>query len=273
MATDLTPDKPPLEDWRKPGASPEQRLRDSADCGGGPSARVGFTPQAVRDEKRPGESDLEPSRRLLKKWADCMVEKGYLTDSLKTPAAPSPPKPAAPPQPLIQHEPVTSRSTEPLASDKARILMRSTGMPMNVDYSISASEQSCKDFTQIGAVRDKGQKVLSSWIVKLGEKLNSVPDQIETVVPAGQPVQVAGWGNWQDSKSKGNCGPSIVSFQPAQMHTYLVEFVWQGTARCMSRVYDVTDPATRTAVPTERKYCSRSFMDVWLGRSGLSGVP
>lgn len=140
---------------------------------------------------------------------------------------------------------------------------------MNVDYYVSTGEQSCKDFTKIGTVRDRGEKMLSSWIVKLGERLNSVSDQIETVVPGGHSVQVAGWGNWYDSKSKGNCGPVVLSFEPEAGRTYLVEFVWQGTARCMSRVQDVTDPTSHLPVVKVPTICSRSFMDIWLGRSGL----
>jgi hypothetical protein len=147
--------------------------------------------------------------------------------------------------------------------------MRSTGMPMNVDYSIGAAELSCKELKKVGTVRDKGENVLLPWIVKLTEKLSSVSDQLETSVPAGQAVQVASYGNWQDTKSKGNCGPVIMSFLPEDKHTYLVEFVWQGTASCMSRVYDVTDPASKVAVPAVPKTCPRSFVDIWLGRSGL----
>ncbi|MYM36672.1 hypothetical protein GTP44_16960 [Duganella sp. FT50W] len=168
-----------------------------------------------------------------------------------------------------QEQAAPEKQLPPLEAKQARILMRSTGMPMNVNYSVSTSEQSCKEFKDVGVVRDKGEKVLLSWIVKLGEKLSSVPDQLDTVVPAGQSVQVAGWGNWQDSRSKGNCGPEIMSFQPKDQHTYLVEFVWRGTSSCASRVQDVTDAAAKVAVQAERKVCPRSFMDIWLNRSGL----
>jgi hypothetical protein len=159
--------------------------------------------------------------------------------------------------------------SEAIPDNSSRLLLRSTGMPMNVDYSVGAADASCKELTKVGTVRDKGENVLLPWIVKLSEKLSSVSDQLETLAPAGQAVQVASWGNWQDTKSKGNCGPVIMSFVPAEKHTYLVEFVWQGTASCMSRVYDVTDPASKVAVPAAPKTCPRSFIDIWLGRSGL----
>jgi hypothetical protein len=137
---------------------------------------------------------------------------------------------------------------------------------MNVDYSIGTADLSCKDLESVGTVRDKGKNVLLPWIVKLTEKVNRVPDQIEKLVPAEQAVQVSGRGSWLDSNSKGHCGPVIVSFVPAAQRTYLVEFVWQSSSRCTSQVFDVTDPVERVPVQTVSKSCERSFIDVWLGR-------
>lgn len=77
VATDLAPSVPPLEYWKKNGATPEQRLQDSIECGGGNSVYVQFTPQALKDERRPDESELVASRRLYFKWRDCMLNKNY----------------------------------------------------------------------------------------------------------------------------------------------------------------------------------------------------
>lgn len=150
--------------------------------------------------------------------------------------------------------------------NNSKILMRSTGMPMHVDYSVGASDLECKELKDVGAVRDKGEKILLPWIVKLTEKLDQTPDQIETFVPAREPVQVSGISRWVDRSSTGHCGPVNVSFLPAEKHTYLVEFVLMGTSKCTSQVFDVTDSAKRVAVPVEFKTCPRSFLDIWLGR-------
>lgn len=139
-------------------------------------------------------------------------------------------------------------------------------MPMNVEYSVGPVELACKELGKAGTVRDKGKAVLLPWIVKLTEKLNRVPDQIETIVPAQVAVQVAAYGSWYDSTSKGHCGPVNMAFLPAEKHTYLVEFIWRGTSACGSKVFDVTDPTARVAVVAIPKVCPRSFMDIWLGR-------
>jgi hypothetical protein len=148
--------------------------------------------------------------------------------------------------------------------DDPKLILKSTGMPMNVEYSISSSDVACENFENVGTVHDSGRDVLLPWIANLTEKLNRVPLQLESAVSANKQVQVKGYGKWYDSTSSGTCGPIVTLFTPSESRTYLVEFVWEGTVRCSSRVSDITNPSDKKAVPVEFKHCPRSFMSVLL---------
>ncbi|MGH8808108.1 MAG: hypothetical protein ACREX0_09540 [Noviherbaspirillum sp.] len=144
------------------------------------------------------------------------------------------------------------------------LILKSTGMPMNVEFAVNSGEVSCENFEHIGIVRDSGRGVLLPWIANMTEKLNSVPTQLHSVVPAHKQVQVRSYGKWYDSTSKGSCGPLVTTFTPQASSTYLVEFMWEGTARCASRVSDITNSLEKKSVPTQFQYCPRSFMSILL---------
>ncbi|MDB0566671.1 hypothetical protein AB6Q13_02740 [Ralstonia solanacearum] len=70
--------KPYLEEWEKPGTSPEMRGQASASCGGGDSDRAPlFTTAQIRAEQRPGEKEIFSYYRLHDNWQRCMLKKGY----------------------------------------------------------------------------------------------------------------------------------------------------------------------------------------------------
>lgn len=151
----------------------------------------------------------------------------------------------------------------------AKLILKSTGMPMDVEYSVNSSSEFCKNFEKAGTVRDVGEDVVLPWIAKLSKKLNRTPAEVERLVPAAREVQISGFGKWFNEAGRSNtCGPVVTKFTPKEGSIYLVEFVWQGLVFCSGRVVDVTDPLDKKAVPVEYSVCPRSFMDVFFNRSG-----
>jgi hypothetical protein len=138
-----------------------------------------------------------------------------------------------------------------------RLILKSTNMPMNVDYSISAGEKPCDDFEKVGTVRDSGRGVLLPWIANMSETFNKTPTKLETTIPGGKDIQVKAYGNWFDSTSKGFCGPIVTKFPANASRTYLVEFVWAGTSACSVRVSDITDPTSAKSVAATAHDCPR----------------
>jgi hypothetical protein len=77
VATDLKPVKATLDYWEKPDMTPEGRLQDSAQCGGGYTVYTGFSQQTIKAAQRPGETDIDTDFRLYLDWRRCMLNKGY----------------------------------------------------------------------------------------------------------------------------------------------------------------------------------------------------
>ena len=150
-----------------------------------------------------------------------------------------------------------SKYLEPAVPDPgdAVMLIRSSGMPMIVQYSISVDEEMCKGFETVGSVfanTAKG-KVLP-WIARLDEKsrrLLGATTELKIRVRPDRPIQVKGYSNWTGGSSSGSCGPLVTQFTPVSSHTYLVEFLWNGTISCAQAVFDVTNPDEKIAIPVE----------------------
>lgn len=149
----------------------------------------------------------------------------------------------------------------------SRLVLKSTGMPMDVDFFSGTPDEACREVKRrIGTVRDKGEGVLLPWIAKLSEKLNRLPGELETIVPAREAIKIAGYGHWFDGQARGHCGPVMVAFVPDEKHSYLVEFVWRGTSECTTHVFDVTDPVERKTVSAQAYTCPPSLRDILPGR-------
>jgi hypothetical protein len=142
-------------------------------------------------------------------------------------------------------------------SNDAILVVRSTDMPMGVEFSVSASAKACDGFESIGVVRDSGRGVLLPWIARLTDRLSSAPVERRASIPAGQVVQVKGYGSWRDSAGSGYCGPLVAKFPVVSGSTYLVEFVWKGTSACSIRVADTSVAGDVRPVPFERGVCPR----------------
>jgi len=147
-------------------------------------------------------------------------------------------------------------ATVAVDSEHARIVMRSAGMPMSVNYSISASPNTCEDFSWVGRVFHSGREVLLPWIANLTEKSRKAISrdlpQVEQVVLADRPVQIKGHSGWSDTSaqmtSSGSCGPLTSQFTPASGKTYLVEFRFSGTRSCTQKVYEIDAAEQRLPV-------------------------
>ncbi len=74
----LASSRPYLEQWEKPGATNEDRLQASADCGGGRSPDSPFFSQRQIDAIRlPGESETSAYARRFNEFQRCLKGKGY----------------------------------------------------------------------------------------------------------------------------------------------------------------------------------------------------
>ncbi|MCA1326285.1 hypothetical protein [Herbaspirillum sp. alder98] len=157
-------------------------------------------------------------------------------------------------------------ATVAVKDSEARIVMRSAGMPMAVNYAMSTSESTCEGFAPVGRVFHSGREQLLPWIATLTEKSRSAVSndqpQVEQVVPANRRVQVKAYSGWSDvtaqMRSSGSCGPLTSQFTPAGGKTYLVEFRFAGTRDCSQTVYEID--AAEQRLPVEQRtalYCSR----------------
>jgi hypothetical protein len=138
----------------------------------------------------------------------------------------------------------------------AKVVLRSIGMPMNVDFSISSKSDACQGFERVGLVRDEGRGVLLPWIANLSSRLNRVPGELRAQVPGDSLIQVKGLGVWD----AGRCGPVAASFPTQKSDTYLVEFVWTGTASCSLRASDITVPTQTKPVAARYRLCPRTMV-------------
>jgi hypothetical protein len=137
----------------------------------------------------------------------------------------------------------------------AKLVIKSTGMPAGVEYSLSFAEQDCEGFDRLGAVFHSGREVLLPWIAKMTEKaqkkFNQQDTKLEKLVRVGEPIQIKGYSQWTDSNafmtSTKSCGPLVSKFTPEGTKTYLVEFSFENSS-CVQRVFDITNPPEQKAV-------------------------
>ncbi len=157
-------------------------------------------------------------------------------------------------------------ATVKVDADHARVVMRSAGMPMSVNYSISSAQNSCEEFTPVGRVFHSGREVLLPWIAKLTEKSRKVVSrdlpEVDQLVVAGRPVQIKGNSSWSSTTaqmtSSGSCGPLVSRFTPVGGKTYLVEFLFSGTSSCAQNVFEIDAAEQRMPVePVESLACRK----------------
>lgn len=150
---------------------------------------------------------------------------------------------------------------EPAVSDPsdAVLVIRSNGMPMLVQYSISFDEEMCKGFEKVGTVfANTAKGRVSSWIAKFDEKtrrLTGATTELKVRIKPDRPIQVKAYSSWSDygagMRRDSSCGPLVSRFTPAGSHTYLVEFLWGDSASCGQAVSDITNPAEKKPVPAD----------------------
>jgi len=68
---------PYLHHWEKPGMTPEGRMKDSMDCGGGKNDSAQLGPVSIKAAQQPGETEIQTEDRLFKEWYKCIRAKGY----------------------------------------------------------------------------------------------------------------------------------------------------------------------------------------------------
>ena len=154
-----------------------------------------------------------------------------------------------------------SKYLEPAVPDPgdAVIIIRSSGMPMIVKYSISVDEEMCKGFETVGSVfANTAKGKILPWIARLDEKSRrflGATTELKIRVRPNRPTQIKGYSNWTDyaagTSRNGSCGPLVTQFTPAGSHTYFVEFLWDGTRSCTQAVFDITHPDEKIAIPVQ----------------------
>ena len=118
-------------------------------------------------------------------------------------------------------------------------------MPKKIvaNFYLNETAESCKNFKDSGYVYDWDIEN-SGTFENLARKLNFAERHevklIETPIPSGRPVQVAGWNNEDGPK----CGPVFAQFEPIKDHRYQAYFVmWE--KYCRMEVVDTTDPGNQ----------------------------
>ncbi len=140
----------------------------------------------------------------------------------------------------------------------ATLVIKSSGMPMRVDYSISHDEEACKGFEPIGAVfENTGKEKFLPGIARLTEKsrrIGGATTELKKTVAASKPIQIRGYSRWIDQSifisMTRSCGPLVTKFKPSNSGIYLIEFLWSGND-CTQQVFDITDPAEKKTVPVQ----------------------
>ncbi|WP_146166224.1 hypothetical protein [Trinickia symbiotica] len=133
------------------------------------------------------------------------------------------------------------------AADDAKLVFKSSGMPMQVMYWTSTAEQACQGFQPVGRVFDSGRGTLLPSIARWTEGANKAFYKAETsrlrYIKPGVTIQVKGLsGSESHDPRYFSCGPIVTTFTPEKGRSYEVDFAFQGTKSCSQRVADVTDP-------------------------------
>ncbi|WP_295467265.1 hypothetical protein [uncultured Pseudomonas sp.] len=142
--------------------------------------------------------------------------------------------------------PVSYQTNFTPTDEYAVLLLRSTGAPMPVAYSLTSKEHG---EVQVGKVYDgaTGDELLLPWIAKFSKKMNSgmlkaVPSR-ETVLEVGAAYTVYGNSEWSNaSGGKGSCGPVHSTFTPEPQKRYLALFTFSN-GYCRQEIFDVTTGA------------------------------
>ena len=151
-------------------------------------------------------------------------------------------------------------ATVAVKDSQARIVFRSAGMPMAVNFAIDTSISGAEDFESIGRVFHSGREKLLPWIAALTEKsrkaISDERPEIERTVEAERRIRIKGISGWSDvtpqMTTTGSCGPLFSQFVPGRGKTYLVEFRFNGTSSCSQKVYEIGTDEKRLPVAPEQ---------------------
>lgn len=142
--------------------------------------------------------------------------------------------------------PVNYQTTLAPTSTQSVLLLRSTGAPMPVDYTISSNGKDVKP----GKIFDNVEGQLAPWIARLTKSVNrglaKTLTQREMLVDANTFYMLSATSDWttQDPylTRKGRCYPSATHFTPEPNKRYMALFTFSGNS-CTNEVYDITSGA------------------------------
>lgn len=142
--------------------------------------------------------------------------------------------------------PVNYQTTLAPTSTQSVLLLRSTGAPMPVDYTISSKGKAVKP----GKIFDNGDSQLAPWVARLTKSVNrglaKTLTQREMLVDANTFYILTATSDWttQDTyiTRKGRCYPSATHFTPEPNKRYMALFTFSGSS-CTNEVYDITSGA------------------------------
>lgn len=137
-----------------------------------------------------------------------------------------------------------------VAPGTAKLVMRSEGIGVSVQFSTSTSLQACEGFSKPITVADAGHGVLLPSIAKMvrrGRKgfaeLQLTPQQV---------LQVRAYSAWSSSSNAGpnmpttvrtgECGPLTTRFTPQADHAYVARLLYPDPEHCNLIIEDATNP-------------------------------
>lgn len=141
----------------------------------------------------------------------------------------------------------------------AKLVMRSEGMGVSVQFSTSMSPQSCEGFSKPVIVADAGRGVLLPMVAKMARRGRK--EYFEQQLVPQDPVQVRAYSVWSNSSgapnmpttvSTGKCGPLTARFTPLADHAYVARWLYPDPGSCSLVIEDATNPDMPIKIEAEQ---------------------
>ena len=146
----------------------------------------------------------------------------------------------------------------------AKLVMRSEGIGVSVQFATSTSLQPCENFSKQGIVADAGHGVLLPSIAKMirGDRKGFLEQQLTPQ----QPLQVRAYSAWSSSSNagpnmpttvrNGECGPLVARFTPQADHAYVARLLYPDAEHCSLIVDDATNPDAPVRIDADQSVLS-----------------
>ncbi len=141
----------------------------------------------------------------------------------------------------------------------SKLVMRSEGMSVPVQFSVSTSPKACDAFSKPVAVVDLGRGVLLPSIAKMTKRGRK--EFLDQQLIPQEPVQVRAYSEWSSSMGggpnmpttiqSGKCGPLVKRFTPQSDHAYVARLLFVDFRECSLVIEDASNPDMPVKVDAE----------------------